>query len=138
MHEAVGELTVVSEQQQALGLGVQAANVEQALPLLEALVDEVAHRRATHVVAHRGLDAARLIEDVVVHLIVDLDAHSVDADDVLVRVDAHAHPIHNLAVDLDSARGDELLAHAAAGHAGGCQDLLQADLVLRSWGGLLL
>ena len=142
VHQAVGQLAVVGEQQQAFGLGIQAADVEQPLAFLQARTHQVANARTAQVVAHRGVHTAGLVQCEVDHLFVDLHALAVHADDVHARVDAGAHLHHDFAVYFHATGGDELLAHAAACHTRRGQHFLQAHLgLLRIWfveGGLCL
>ena len=112
--EPVGEVAVVREQQQALGVGVEAADVEE--PLL-AVADVVLERDAAELVVHRRDDALGLVEGEVDAVLVEVDAHAVDVDDLGLRVDAHAQLGDDLAVDLDATLLDEVLADAARADA---------------------
>ena len=131
MHQAVGQLAIVSEQQQTFGLGIQPADMEEALPLLEADVDEIAHGGAAQFILHGGVHTTWLVQDEIHGFIVDLYAGAIHADHVCDGVDAHAHLLDNFAIDFHTACGDELLAHAAAGHSCSGENLLQADFFLR-------
>ena len=124
--QPVGEVAVVGEQQQALGVGVEAADVEE--PLV-AVADVVAEADPAELVVHRRDHAERLVEGEVDAGLVEVDAHAVDVDDLAGRVDAHAELGDDLAVDLHPAGGDELLADPAGPDAGGGQQLLQPDAV---------
>ena len=51
----------------------------------------------------------------------------VDADDGLLRIDAHAHLAHDAPVDLDPPLRDQLLAGPATADASRSEHLLQTD-----------
>ena len=55
-----------------------------------------------------------------------MDDFAVDADFLLVRIDARAELGDHLAIDFDAAVEDQLLALAAAGDAGGGENFLQS------------
>jgi hypothetical protein len=141
--QAVGEFAVIGEQEQALRLGVEPAHVEEALALVLVL-QEVADAAAALRVLHGGDDAAGLVEDVVLQVLVELEPDAVDVDGSLRRVHADAEFRDDGAVDLHPPVEDHLLAHAARGDAGEGHDLLQAyalgvvdvDLVGRAAGAL--
>ena len=95
--------------------------MEQALAGGDLFADDVADAGAALVVVHGALHAAGLVQDEVLHVLVDHHARAVDADDRDVRVDADALAGDDLAVDLDAAFVDE-----ARGDAGLGQHLLQA------------
>jgi len=95
----------------------------------------IADTQTALVVGHRGEHTPRLVEDEVLQILIDVDAHPVDADDVDVRVDAHTLPGHDLPVDLDPALLDEDLRVAAGGDTGLGQHLLQAHAL---GGGLIV
>ena len=123
--EAVREVAVVGEDEQALGVGVEPADVEE--PLL-AVADEVADVDPAELVAHRGDDAERLVEGEVDPRLVELDAHAVDVHG-LGGADAHAELGDDLAVDLHPALADQVLADPARADAGRREQLLQAHAV---------
>ena len=75
MRQAVREFAVVGQQDQALGVDVEAADVEQALVAAADVVPEVGAVR----VVHRGDHADRLVEG--------------EVDDALGGGDAHAEGI---------------------------------------------
>ena len=138
MHQSVGQLTVIGEQQQTLGLGVETSDVEKSLTGGDALADKIVETGATELVVHRGVDAARLVQREGDDLLVGDDADTVDADDVVLRVDTHALRGDDGAVDLDTTRLDELLTHPAGGDTRSGEDLLQAGLLRVRLGRLLL
>ena len=75
--QPVGQLAVGGEQQQALGVLVEPADVHQPLG---QVADHVADGRPVAVVAHRGDDARRLVHRVGDAVVADLDADAVDGD----------------------------------------------------------
>ena len=119
--EAVRQLAVVGEQDDALGLGVEPADVEETGL---AVGDVVAEALAAVRVLHGGDDTGGLVQR---EEQVRLGGHrqAVDLDLVLLRVDPHALLDDDLAVDLDPAGVDQLLAGAARAHAGAGEHLLQ-------------
>ena len=123
VRQAVSEFPVVGQQDQALGVDVEAADVEQALVAAADVVAEVGAVR----VVHRGDHADRLVEGEVDDALGGGDAHPVHADHRGLGVHAHALVAHDLAVDLDAAGGDQVLADPAAADPGLGQDLLEAD-----------
>ena len=126
VHEAVSQLAVVGEQQQTLSIGIQATHVEQALAGHNPVRHHVTNARAAHVIRHRGLHAPRLVQHEVLRVLVDVDANTVDADDVGVGIDAGALGDDDLAIDFDAAFINQNLRVAAGSHAGLSQDLLEA------------
>jgi hypothetical protein len=110
--DALGEVAVVGEQDQALGVGVEAADVEEPF---RSVGHEVGQRTAPLRVRHRRDHPAGLVEGQV-----DVRAHgreplAVDADDRRGGVHLGAEPGDHLAVDLHQPRQHQLLALAAAG-----------------------
>ncbi|GAA2827104.1 hypothetical protein GCM10020220_014730 [Nonomuraea rubra] len=130
----MGQLAVVGEQQQALGLGVEPAHVEQAW---RQLLDVVGQAWAALRVVHRGDDADGLVQRVVDQVGGGRDALAVHVDDLRRRVDLGAEPPDDLAVHRDTALADHLLAGPAAGHARLGEHLLQAHAA-RDLGGVAL
>ncbi len=121
VREAVRQLAVVGEQDDALGLRVEPAHVEE--PGL-AVGDVVAEALPALGVLHRRDDTGGLVQrEELVRL--RGDGQAVDLDLVLLRVDAAALLEHDLAVDLDPGLFDQLLAGAPGAVARAGQDLLQ-------------
>ena len=118
--DAVGELAVVREHQQALGVGVEAADRED--PRVGRHVVE--HRPAPVRVLGGGHHPGRLVEQVVHEIGPRPDRCAVDLDQVVFGVDAATEP-GDLAVDRHLSGGDQLLGGAAAAPAPARQDLLQ-------------
>src|SRR5690625_4725242 len=120
--EAVGELAVVRQQQQPLGLLVQASDVEEPLgPVGDVLGQGGPPLR----VAHGGDHAGRLVERHGELGLVQLQPYAVDVDDGGDRVHPGAQLTDDDAVDGHPPGGDEALAGAAGAVAGAGQDLLQ-------------
>ena len=120
MGEAVGQLAVVGQQQETLGVGVQASHGEHP-----GLPGHQAHRCGPALGIGRGRDRApRLVEQVVDeagggsdHAAVHFHAVALGVDPL---ADARGHT-----VDPHPAGVDELLARPPAGHPGAGQHLLQ-------------
>ncbi len=123
------EVPVVGEQDQAFGVGVETADVEQALTGGDALGDDVTDAGTAEVVGHRRLPAARLVERDVDEVLLHDDADAVDADDGVLGIDAQALFEDDATVDLDPALVDEFLRGAPGGDAGLREHLLQAHTV---------
>ena len=125
MGEAIGEIAVVGEEEQALGVGVETPHREH--PRLGR------HQRddggTALGVAGRRHHAAGLVEEVVDEVVAGRHRHAVDFDPVDGRVDAAAEG-RLFSVDRDPAPGDELLAGPPAAEAGPGQHLLQALALL--------
>ena len=135
MHEPVGELAVVGQQQQALGVGVEPPDVHQAhgvradeVPgvLVEVAPGEIGDGGPPVRVGHSGDHAGGLVQHDGEHVGVGDDARAVDADDLGGRVDPHALVGDDGAVDAHAAGGDEPLAGPSGGHPGVGQDLVEA------------
>ena len=95
-------------------------------PLLTS-AQVVPHAGAASIIGHRRLDAARLV-----HRKYDVsgrcrDAHAVDLDHRGPWINPHALLDNELAVDLDTAFLDHLLAGASATDSGSREHLLKTD-----------
>ena len=111
MTEPLRESAVVGQQQQPLGVGIEAADMEQ--PLLAPLED-VAHARPTSVIGHRGVHAARLVQGQHHVTRCGRDTQPIDTDHRTTRVDPHPLLQDDLPVDLDAALVDQRLASSPA------------------------
>ena len=121
MSKPVRELTVIRENEQPLGVGIEPANVEQSLgPVLDVVTDT----RPSTIINHRRDNTARFIERG--HSDVGNRRHSlaINANDSRERVNPHALLCDDRAVYFDTALFDELLAPAAAPDAGEGKHLL--------------
>ena len=123
--EPVGEVAVVGEEQETLGVGVEAADGEHARLVGHELDDRAPALR----IVRRGHHPGRLVEEVVHEVGGGRYPDAVDLDAVALRVDP-APQLGHLAVDGDAAVLDELLAHPPAAEAGTGEDLLE-PLALR-------
>ncbi|SIJ35147.1 Uncharacterised protein [Mycobacteroides abscessus subsp. abscessus] len=123
MGEAVGQLPVVGEQDEALGVGVEASDVEDPLG---AVADVVAEVLAPLGVLHRRDDPGGLVEREVDLLRARRDPQGVDVDRLGLRIDAGAELGDDVPVDLDPSVEDELLARATGPQPRLGEDLLQA------------
>ena len=103
VHQPVRQLAVVGQQQQPLGVGVEAPDVKQLLVSANSVLDEVADARPAAVVGHRRVHAPRLVDRQVHQRVVDDDPHAVDADHRRVGIHARAQLGDDPAVDLDPA-----------------------------------
>ena len=118
----MSEFTIVGEQEQALGVGVETTHMEE--PFL-AVGDVVADVDPAEFVVHARHDTQGLVEGQVDAGLIELDPHPVHVDD-LARVDPDPELTDHLAIDLDATVGDQLLTHPPRADASGGQHLLQA------------
>ena len=121
VREPVGQVAVVREEQQALGVGIEAADREHARLGGHELDDG----RAPVRVARRRDHTRRLVQQVVDEVGRRRDRDAVDCDPLVSRIDPTAKR-RDLAVDGDPPMLDELFARPAAAVAGARQDLLEA------------
>ena len=119
----LGEDSVVGEQQQALGVGVESSHVEESLG---ALGDVVAHARAAEVIGHRGDDASGLVQCDNDSVGGGRDPLAVDAHHGAAWIHAHALFAHHAPVDLDSTQGNHLLAGTTTADPRCREDLLES------------
>src|SRR5262245_29623157 len=107
MSQPVGELTIIGQQDQALGLIVEPADVEQALAVVG---HQVSDRPPAPVIRHRAEHAGWLVQCEVDKVRTGRDSLTVHPDHLGPRVDSGAEPADDLTVDLDPPRTDEVLA----------------------------
>lgn len=121
VHHAVGDVAVVGQEEQPLGVAVEAA--DRVDPLAD--IDQVHHRPPLALVARGGDVAARLVEEEVAG---SLGAQQVAVDPDLggAGIDLGPELGDDLAVDVDAARPDQFLRPAAGGNAARGEDSLQA------------
>ena len=111
--DAVGELAVVGQDQEAGAVEVEPADAVQ--PRLRRVLDEVDRARAPLGIAVGADGSARLEEHDVDMLLRPAQRTPVDLDLVDGRVDPGRQPVDDLAVDGHGARKHEFLALAAGG-----------------------
>src|SRR5690242_6201078 len=117
MREAVRDIAVVREQEEAGAVGVEPSDWEQAMTRQSLRSDDVEHGRARRLVT-RGRDhAERFVEHQVAMAGRRLDGAAVNRDVVAVRIDEHPGLRRALAVDADRTGGDEGIRGTAAGDA---------------------
>jgi hypothetical protein len=122
VRELVGQLTVVGNDNQPLARQVESADVEHPP---HAGGQQVDHPRPACRIAS-GRDYAGWLVNGEVLQLGPRQRLAVDADFLPSAINAGAQLGDDLAVDLDAALGDELLALAAAGDAGGSEHFLEA------------
>ena len=122
MGDSLRKGTVVGHQQQALAVLVQAAHRVQAGG---DIADQFHNGLAAQLIAGGGHIAAGLVQGQIVELLVllDVDALVIHMQHIPVGVHLVAH-LDGVAVDLDTALGNDLLGRAA-----GAQALLGHDLL---------
>jgi ABC-2 type transport system permease protein len=122
VHQPVRQVSVVGQQEQTLGVGVEATDVEQSLRPVSHVVADTG---SAAVVGHRGVHAARLVQRQVLHVGTQFQAHAVDVDDRVVGVDPHPHLAHHDPVHLDPATRDHRFGSAPGGHSSLGEHLVQ-------------
>jgi hypothetical protein len=122
MGDPLGPIAVGGQQQQALGVAIEAAHAEQARYLRQQVVD---CRPALGIVPGGDI-AGRLVQQQVLMPGDVPDRSTVDRDAVPLGIGARAKLMRHLAIDGDAPGHDQFLGGAARGHTGAGQDLLQA------------
>src|SRR6185437_976318 len=126
VREPMRELAVVCEQNQALGIEVEPAHVEQALA---PIGDQVSDGTPAPVIRHRAHDAGRLVQREIHQVGACRYPLAIDPDDLPLRINPRAEPANDLAIDLYPAGADELLAASPAPNARCGKDFLQPDAI---------
>lgn len=121
MHDPVGDIAVIGEEQQTLGLAVEPTDREDAL----GDVHEVHHGPATALIAHRRDVAGRLVQDQVAQRLRRQEL-PIDADLVVNRIGLRPQLGHDLAVDRNSPFPDQPLGRAARSDSSRGEDALQS------------
>lgn len=108
MHYPIGELAVVREQEQPLGVAIEPADRVEPLGRLHQLHD----RRAVAVIAGCRYESTGLIEH---HIAAALRTHhlAIDSDLVIDRIGFGSELRHGRAVHGNAARDDHLLGDAS-------------------------
>jgi hypothetical protein len=120
--DPVGEFTVVGQQQQALGVDVEAAHVEHPF---RAVRDVVPHTRQALLIGHGRRHTSRFVQRQDHMSGSSGDPRAINMDDRCLWIDAGAEN-RNLAVDGDPPISDQLIAHAATADACRCEHLLKS------------
>jgi hypothetical protein len=123
VHQLVGKLAVVGEQQRALGVVVQPADGEDAAA---GVLRVVGHGGPALRVGQRGDHPGRLVEEEVLPLAVDADELAVEQHQILRRVDAGPELGDDLAVHLHTAIDDHRLSVTTRSHSRSGEKFLQA------------
>ncbi len=118
------QLPVVGDQQQALAVGVEPPDVEQAGCVVG---HQVRDGRSAPVVRHRRQHPDRLVQREVNQARLGHDPCAVDLDDRGLRVDPKALRLDDPAVHPHAARGDQLLAVPPGPEPRRRENLLQPD-----------
>ncbi len=125
MHQAVRQLTVVGQQQQTFGVGIQTSDVKQLLVPANPVLDQVPHARATPIVRHRGVHPLGLVDRQMHQRVIDGHPRTVDPNHGDVGVHAGAQLGHYPVVNLYAAVEDHLLGYPARRNSGLRQHLLE-------------
>ncbi len=118
------QVPVVGDQQQALAVGVEPADVEQAGAVVR---HEVRDGRPPPVIRHRREHPDRLVQREVHQAGLGDDPLTVDLDDRGLRIDPQTLGLHDPAVHPHATRGDQLLAVPPGPEPRRRKHLLQPD-----------
>lgn len=121
VHDAIGDITIVREEQQALGVAVQPANRKDAL----GDIDQIHDRPAATLVVHRRDVATRLVQDQVAERL-RREQLAVHADIVTNRISPGAKLGHDRAVDGDAALANQFFSCSPGRDAARRKDALQS------------
>jgi hypothetical protein len=121
MHNPVGQLAVVREQEEPFGFTIEPANRVEPF----ARVDQIHHRASVAFVAGGGNEAAGLVEHDVATLL-RTDHLAVDANDVGIGVRPGTEFGNRFAVDRNATGQDHFFRHAAGCDASCGKNALQA------------
>ncbi|GJE42820.1 hypothetical protein AEGHOMDF_1993 [Methylobacterium soli] len=133
MRDHLGQPAVIRQQQEALGVDVEAAHRDHAGEIVRQRLE---HGLAPLRVAGRGDEAARLVEDPEPGALAGGQGLAIHRDDVVLRhVDGGRG--ENTAIEADAALGDHRLGIAARGDAGAGNRLGDALALMRLRGSLV-
>jgi hypothetical protein len=122
MRQAVGQIPVISEEKQSLGVGVEPAHVEESLgPVLQ----DVSHAGSSLRVAQRGEHPPRFVQGEIDAVRIRDDPHPIDVDYRGVGVHSRAQRIDDGAINGYSALADELFTGSTAPEPGRGEHALQ-------------
>ncbi len=127
MRQPVRQLTIVSKEEEALGVRVEPTDVEEPF---RAIGDEVGQRGPALWIVHRAYHAAWLVEGKVGQSRCRGNSPSVDPDDGAGWVHPKALSRDDLPVDLYASSSDQLLTRPSATKSSLRENLLQPNVVL--------
>jgi hypothetical protein len=125
----MGEVAIVGQDQQTLGVGVQAADVKK--PLVPAFSEQIGNCAPAFRIVHCGDDTPRLVQRQVSVPARRRDAGAVDPNDIAFRIDPSALLEDDLRVDLDTSLADQDFAGATGSDAGLGEDFLKSYALCR-------
>jgi len=125
MHQAVGKLAVVGEQQQSGAVVIETAHGKE--PAAAHRFDDIAETEALLRIAHRRHATDRLVVEPVFEALSLGDEAPADLDVIASRNRARAQLRNQSAVDGHFARFDEAFGIASRGNARARQQQLQAN-----------
>jgi hypothetical protein len=128
MSKVLGKIAIISEQDQALGVDIQATHMKKSLGPIK---DEVTHTWPATLVTHCRHHADGLIDREHQRLFGGWHSGAIDVDRVSIGVDPHALLADCLAVDAYPTLFDELLTSTTTAYTCLSEHLLQADSCLR-------
>jgi hypothetical protein len=130
----VGEVSVVSQDQQTLTVGVQAADVEESLFLERppgSLGEYVGNGTATFRIIHGDDDPARLVEGQIEMSARRWDTRAIHSNHVTFGIDPAALLGDDLGVNLHPPLADQGFTRPARAYAGLGKHLLEAYTICR-------
>lgn len=122
--ELLGESAVVGEEEEAFAGVIEAAD---GIDAFGERAEELHDGRAAFGIADSGDVAFGFVQHEIYRALGGLDGFAVNSDGVRVRISFGAEFGDDLAVEGDSAGGDDFFGFAAGGDAGGGEDFLEAD-----------
>jgi hypothetical protein len=125
--KSISEFTIVGKQKQALGIGIESANVEE--PFL-SIGHEVTDALTTSIVGHRRHHTARLVHGHDHQARRGGHTFTVYVDHSARRVNPGAEFGHRLTVYAHATLGDQGLGRPPTRDAGLGENLLQADALV--------
>jgi hypothetical protein len=130
----MGELPIIGQDQQTFGVGIEPADVEEALLFerpLSAFRQHVGDRPPAFRILHGDNDATGLVEGKVEMAARRRDTGTVDPDYITVRVDPAALLGNDLGVHFDTPLADQGFTGTAGAYAGLGKNLLEAYALFR-------
>jgi hypothetical protein len=128
----VGEVSVVSQDQQTLTVGVQAADVKEPLFLerpARTFGEDVGDGTPAFWIIHRDHDAARLVEGQIKVSARRWDTRAIDSNHVTFRINPATLLGDDLRVNFHTAVADQCFTRPARAYAGLGKHLLEAHTI---------
>ena len=124
VHDVLAELAIVRHENQAFGIIIQTAHVENTLVLVS---DDVAQSVASLGILHGAQHAFRLVQSERDMIGIHANTGAVHTDFLMFRIDASAQFGNKLAVDFDTSFSNDLFTFATGSESCLSKKLLQTD-----------